>query len=241
MGVFDVFTSPERKIKSWQRKVTERYGPPENRQKATQQLIEMGTPGAIAALLMRFSIKAEPSITDEEEKQHVFDAIVDFGEKAIGPLKDFLRQRPVATSWCLRALAELVPQEELIGLCLETLKRLGPDYTRDPEKKIVVLGRLSELVDPRIAAGVAPFLEDPADEVKIAAAGVVAAQKDEATRTALLEALARPEQAKRVVAAIAEVLFKTGFGVQGFREKAEAVLPEPYFVDKAGGVKKRGA
>ncbi len=40
-------------------------------------------------------------------------------------------------------------------------------------------------------------------------------------------------------AAIA-ALHQSGFGVQGYREKLEALLTDPYFVDKAGQVKKRG-
>jgi hypothetical protein len=36
-------------------------------------------------------------------------------------------------------------------------------------------------------------------------------------------------------------LAETGFTVQGYREKVEARLPEGFYVDKSGVVKKRGA
>jgi HEAT repeat protein len=241
MGLFDAFSSPEKKIKSLQRKVTERYGPPENRQRAIDQLIELGSAEAISALVMRFTAKAEPSITDEEEKERVFHAIVDFGENSVGPLGEYDKNSEVAVSWALKALGQLVPQENLIALCLETLKRLGPDYTRDPEKKTVLIGQLASFTDPRIAEGLVPFLDDPADEVRIAASNALAQQKDERSREPLLEAMVRADQGKRVIASIADSLWRSGFGVQGFREKVEAVLPEPFFVDKAGIVKKRGA
>jgi HEAT repeat protein len=241
MGLFDVFSSPERKIKSLQKKVTERYGPPENRQKAVEQLIEIGSPEAIAALIQRFTAKANPSITDAEEKDHVFAAIVDFGDKAVGPLEDFVRASDVAVSWALKALAQLIDQDALIVLCLEALRRLGPDYTRDPEKKTVLIGQIGAFTDPRIVEGLLPFIDDPADEVRIAAATVLSQQKDERARGPLLEALVEPEQGKRVIATLAEALYRAGFGVQGYREKVEKAIPEPYFVDKAGVVKKRGA
>ena len=241
MGLFDAFSSPERKVKSLQKKVTERYGPPENRQRAIDQLIEMATPDAIAALIMRFTAKAEPSITDEEEKDRVFRAIVDFGEKSAQPLQDFVRNSDVAVSWALKALTQLVAQERVADVCLENLKRLGPDYTRDPEKKTVLIGHLAASTDPKVVEGLIPFLEDPADEVRIAAANVLGQHKDERSRQPLLESLVRQDQGKRVVASVAEALWRTGAGVQGYREKAEAILPEPYFVDKAGIVKKRGA
>jgi HEAT repeat protein len=241
MGLFDAFTSPERKVKSLQKKVTERYGPPENRQRAIDQLIEMGTPEAISALVQRFTAKAEPSITDEEEKERVFHAILEFGEKSVGPLREFVKSSDVAVSWALKAISRLVPQEDLTLLCLETLTKLGPDYTRDPEKKTVLISHLAAFSDPRIAEGLIPFLEDPADEVRIAAASVLGQQKDERSREPLLEALVRPDQGKRVIASLAEALALAGFGVQGYREKAEKALPEPYFVDKAGIIKKRSA
>src|SRR5207245_11688334 len=117
---------------------------------------------------------------------------------------------------------------------------LGPDYTRDPENKTVLMGQLGAFTDPRIADGLIPFLEDPADEVRIAAANVLGQQKDERSRVPVLEALVRPDQGKRGIASIAGALARAAFGVQGYREKAEKVLPEPYFVDKAGIVKKRG-
>jgi hypothetical protein len=36
------------------------------------------------------------------------------------------------------------------------------------------------------------------------------------------------------------MLFETGFLVTGYREKVEARLAPPFFVDRAGAVKKRG-
>ncbi|MEM9876414.1 MAG: HEAT repeat domain-containing protein, partial [Myxococcota bacterium] len=39
----------------------------------------MGTPGAAGALLRRFKVKVDPSITDNEEKQMAFDGIVAIG------------------------------------------------------------------------------------------------------------------------------------------------------------------
>jgi hypothetical protein len=37
-----------------------------------------------------------------------------------------------------------------------------------------------------------------------------------------------------------EYLAETGLAVTGFREKVEGLLSEPWYLDKAGAVKKRG-
>jgi HEAT repeat protein len=119
------------------------------------------------------------------------------------------------------------------------LGKLGPEYTRDPEKKTVLLSTLGDLKDERIAPALTPFLEDPSDEVRIAAALALAKQKDERSREAVLKAFVDSSDRPRVKSVLAETLLQTGFGVQGFREKVEAGLPEGYYVDKAGVVKKR--
>ena len=41
------------------KKATEKYGPPENRQGAIEELGEMRTPRAIEALLMRYTVRVE--------------------------------------------------------------------------------------------------------------------------------------------------------------------------------------
>ena len=240
MGLFDFLSgSPEKKIKGLQKKVTEKYGPPENRQKGLDQLLDLGTPEALSALMMRFTVNAEPSITDAEEKDYVYAAILRFEDEAIEPVKAFLRKSDVATSWALKLLAKLLSEADVVALCVDLLGKLGPEYTRDPEKKTVLVSTLGDLKDERITPALVPFLEDPSDEVRIAAAAALGKQKDERSREAILKAFVDSHDRARVKATLADTLLNTGFGVQGYREKIEAGLPEGYFVDKAGVVKKR--
>ena len=53
MGIFDLFGSASEReqaqLKKLTRKLTEKYGPPENRQKAIEQLAELGTSAALQA------------------------------------------------------------------------------------------------------------------------------------------------------------------------------------------------
>lgn len=240
MGIFDFLGgSPEKRIKSLQKKVTERYGPPENRQKAIDQLLDLGTPEALSALLMRFTVKSEPSITDAEEKDYTYKAILRFEDEAVEPLKAFLRRSDVATSWALKMLRELLPQADIVAVCVELLERLGPEYSRDPEKKLVLVSTLGELEDERIPPALIPFLEDPSDDVRIAAASALSRRKDERAREPMLKAFVESSDRARVVAALAAALADSGFGIQGYREKIERGLPEGFYVDKAGQVKRR--
>ncbi len=241
MALSDFF-SAEGKLRRLGKKVTEKYGPPENRQKVIEQLAQMDTPEALSTLLLRFTINSDPSITDAEEKQHVFDLVLDAGEKAVGPLRDFVR-RQESISWALRLLAELLPAEEVTAIVISELTRLGPEYTRDPEKKVQLINWLAEHrgepPDARVGPLLPQFLDDMSDDVKLAALRAIVAERLETAREHLLTAFVHPDQSARVRQALAAALADSGFGVQGYREKVEALLLEPYYVDKTGVVKRR--
>ena len=241
MGILDIFggSGPDkaRKLKT---KVTQKYGDPTSRQKAISQLGEMNIPEAISSLLARFTVTVEPLTTDADEKEHVFELITSRGRSAVDAVREFLRSTDTSSSWAVRLLSALLPEPELIGICVEFLHQLGSTYTRNPEKKIVLIQFLTGKDDPRIAPALVPFLEDMSDDVKISAIKGLAPLKYEPSREPLLHLLTAEDTARRVQTAAIAALHESGFGVQGYREKVEALLSEPYFVDKSGLVKKRG-
>lgn len=241
MGIFDLFgggSGPEKALKL-KPKVTQKYGDPTSRQKAIQQLGEMKFPEAVSVLLARFTITVEPLTTDADEKEHVFELIKGFGQDAVAPIKDFLRKSEQATSWALRLLGDLLPENEVVGVTVDTLQHLSSHYTRDPEKKVVLLHSVTGKEDARIAPAVLPFLEDMADDVKIAALKALGPLKHEPAREPILRLLTADETARRVQTAALASLQESGFGVQGFREKVESLLVEPYVIDKSGIVQRR--
>src|SRR5512133_2569113 len=168
MGIFGLFGSKEDREKGTLRKlakrVTEKYGPPENRQKAIDQLGDLGTPEALATLCLRFTVRTEPGITDDEEKETSRRILVAAGEKAVAPIEGFVREQESGVSWGLRALAEVVAPEKVVDVVVRELARLGREYTRDPDKKLVLLGWLVEhhagaqVVE--IEGALLPLLED---------------------------------------------------------------------------------
>lgn len=240
MGIFDFFggKSPEKAVKL-KAKVTQRYGDPTARQKAIEQLGNMKFPEAVSTLLSRFTINVEPQTTDAEEKEHVFHLVTSFGEMAVAPTVDFLRRSDQASSWALRILAKLVGDEERVRVMLETLQKLGPEYTRAPEKKTVLLHALAEASHPDIAPLLISFLQDPSDEVKLAAIQALAPRKYEPAREPLLTLLTEPETARRVQTAVVNAIAESGFDVKGFREKVEPLVPEAYTLNAQGVLRKR--
>jgi HEAT repeat protein len=201
----------------------------------------MEFPEATASLLARFTVAVEPATTDTDEKEHVFGLIRSRGEAAVDPVRTFLRRNDQASSWAVRLLRDILPADRYVTTVVEHLRELGEVYTRDPEKKLVLLNESESLEDPRIAPTVLPFLDDMADDVKIAALRALGPRAYPEAREPMLKLLTAPETARRVQTAAVEAIARSAFGVQGYREKVESLLPEPFFVDKAGVLKRRGA
>ena len=240
MGWFDFLGSKEereqKRVKDLGKKAQEKYGDPLARQKALEALRDLGTPEAIATLLARFNAKTEPQITDAEEKETVLEMVVGFGEKAVPEVKAYVAKSD-NVSWGLRCLDTLVPADEVVGTLVEILERLSREYTRDPEKKVLLVNHLANHLDPRIPPAVRPLLEDPSDDVRIAALACLVRERDEEAREPIILRFLEDE-APRVRAAAAAALAELGVGVQGYRERVEAALPEGWHVDRAGTVKR---
>jgi len=242
MGLLDFFGggTPADKAQKLKAKVTQKYGDAINRQKAIDALGQMGTPEAVAVLLHRFTINVDPGTTDADEKDIVFNQVVSVGKEAVPPIRDFLRRQDQASSWMLKLLDAILPPNEVLEVVCEELDKWGGTYARDPEKKIVMLHYLEGKDSPRIAGIALKVLDDMADDVKLAALKVLAPLKHEPAREPLLELLTHEETGKRVQTAALNAVADSGFTVQGYREKVEARLPQGWFVDKSGAVKKRG-
>ncbi len=248
MALFGLFGSKEERaqgtLRKLAKKITERYGPPENRQKAIEQLADLGTPAALATLCLRFTIRAEPGIADDEDKERVLGILVGAGPAAIEPVERFIREQDAGVAWGLRALAEIAP-EKTLEVVVRELARLGREYTRDPEKKLVLLtwlvehhaGAESAALEPALL----PLLQDFSDDVRISATRALAAlAPGERVRDALIELLLRDRDNARVRGEVLDALARIGADVKGHRPAVEALLVEPFFLDREGRVKKRG-
>ncbi len=248
MALFGLFGSKEEREQSALRKlakrITERYGPPENRQKALDQLAGMGTPAALATLCLRFTVRSEPGITDDEEKDHVSHVLVDAGQTAVPALEEFIRNEEEGVAWGLRVLAEIVPPEKALGIAVREIARLGSVYTRDPEKKLVLLTWLREhhagASSTDLEPALLPLLHDFSDDVRISTTRAIASvAPGEKARDALIELLLRDGDNARVRGEVLEALSAMGADVKGHRPKVEALLVEPFYLDREGRVKKR--
>src|SRR5437762_6667641 len=90
-----------RAVAKLQKKTVEKYGPKENRQGAIEELGELRTPRAIEALLMRYTVRVEPGITDDEEKQRVLALVQQAGAGIAVPVLDRKSTRLNSSHRCI--------------------------------------------------------------------------------------------------------------------------------------------
>ena len=156
-------------------------------------------------------------------------------------VRDYLFTNDEAANWAVRLLSEILPENEVVDVCIEVLNKIGPDYTRDPEKKLVLIQTLTRKSGEKIPAALVPFLQDPSDEVRIETAFALAKHKDEASSALpLVKALIDSSDRNRVASNIADALAETGFVVpEAEREAASKALPAGYFISENGKVSAR--
>lgn len=256
MGIFDLFGSREARqqnqLRRLAQKVTQKYGPPENRQKVIEQLAAMAAPGALRVLCLRFTIRVDVGIQDDEEKERVRQILVAAGPSAVEPVKVFLAEQESGIAWGLRVLSDLVAPEQVLATVRELLRRLGGEYSRDPEKKLVLLTWLQEhpgllaassaaAAGPTLESAILPLLEDFSDDVRLSAARLLGrTAPSEAAREALIQLLLRDKDNARVRGEVLQAMAALGADVKGHRPSVEPLLVEPFFLDKEGRVKQRG-
>ena len=210
-------------------KVSDKRGMAPDRWEAIQALSKIDSEEAIEALLVRFTYYVDPTITDQEEKDSVFNAIVSKGELAVGPLQRFLAKAE-SLSWPLKMLDRVTPGGVLDTL-LGMLRKMDTEYERDPQRKLQILAELETRQGPDVVATVTPFLSDVHETARFHAVGAVLAQANaEEARPALLELLAR-EDSMRIKARILD-----GFSQRGWAVDVGQVgrLPDAFGLNGAG-------
>jgi len=239
MGLLDMLGmgGPEAKVRRLQKKAMQKFGPAENRQGAIEELGELKTEAAIDALLSRYTFRVDPGITDDDEKARVLALVTQAGEVALAPVKRFISSRD-EISWPLRALEGLLPEAEVVKFLVEVATKIGGEYSRVPEKKVLLMHALSAHRSPDIAPAVLPFLDDMDDEVQIAAAEVIVKQQHPAGREPLIQHFLKAHEASnaRVREALSGLLADSGWDVKGYTPKVETALPQGYKLDSRGRV-----
>jgi HEAT repeat protein len=208
------------------------------RWESIQVLASDGSDEALRALLTRFNIRVDPSITDGEEKNAAFLGVVQNGEAALGPVRDFLDASDTL-AWPLKILKEIQSEEEVTTTLLELLSKMDTEYERDPQKKVDIIASFEERKDPRIVAAVSRFLEDMNETVRFYAAGAILAQDDADAALDPLTQAFLAEESVRVRIRMLDGYIERSWTLGDAKAEAIKRMPTGYTLGKKGEVRKK--
>ncbi len=200
-----------------------------DRMEAIQGLCDIGSSDSAAALLKRFSFYIDPSITDQEEKDVAFRGIVNAGDGAIEPIREFC-VRAESFTWPMKMLAELLDEDAYIDELLVLLERFDTDYAKRQEPKLQIIAELEGKQREDVRIGVERFLDDFDERVRFHTVATLFSQEDEAILEPLCVAL-EEEESVRVKNRVAEGLLSRGWRLPDAHIDAViAALPAAYAV-----------
>jgi hypothetical protein len=209
-----------------------------DRWESIQQLSNMKSRDAVEALLPRFTFYVEPSITDQEEKDAVFNGIIEAGALGIDPVVTFM-QRVGSISWAIKILDKIAPPDLVVGHLLAVLEKMDVEYERDPERKNQILSTLAERKDPRIEAAVVRFLGDMNETVRFNTVAALSGQDAIANQTQAIITCLCAEDSVRVRNRIFEALAAAKISVKPQDEAVKARLTANFTLDNNGVPKKK--
>jgi len=196
-----------RQVGRWARTVANIKAAGEDRWAAMLDLAKEGSFEAVMGLLMRYTYTAEVGtrsrVTDEQEKNLVYDLVTEIGEPALGAVREFLLselgppgQPKQSISFGLRILDAISPDPGTTwAVLLEVIQANEPGYERDPSRKIELLTFLGEWEKrPEITDAILPYLEDADDGVRFHTAEALLRQGYEACKEPLLTLLREEDE-----------------------------------------------
>jgi hypothetical protein len=243
MGVFDLFSKEGRDQRAREKNIgraVAKYAQSPDRMKALQALRDDGSPEAIYGLLRRFGMMYDKTIEDEQEKEWVFEVLLEKGAGIVPPVQKYLFTAD-SISWPLRLLSKIAGKEQELEVIKSVLDRHEPGYERDPTKKIQLLNYLGALKDARVPPLLVPYLADMDEGVRYAAVeALIRGGSEEVAREPLLaQFVSASEDSLRIRIRIAEGFADLGWLVKGHRGELEKRLPEQFQLDREGHVKRK--
>jgi len=261
MGFFSaIFNKEERAERSFDKNVRTALNKrlqPEERWASLHALRDLGTPEAIYALLRRFTFLADGKgglVTDEEEKNWVFQVILEFGQKALPELEKFVMAKEgpaVNPTHSISQALQLIRMIHRDGAdpVFEVLKKLieanEPGYEREPLRKEEILAFCKEWQDPRLAPLLAGYLEDANETIRFMAVECLFKYDDEeACREPMLKLfLPEHDESLRIHNRLVQGLCDKGWSLKGYRSFVEPHMNADEYQILRGDtiVKKKGA
>jgi hypothetical protein len=248
MGLFDFLKgkgggreTDERAVLRHAERVMDKRAMSPDRFASIEYLCKLGTAEAWRALLPRYNFVVDPSITDREEKQFIFESITSNPENAVEPVSEYLRAA-LSLTWPIKMLKSMLSREDFVSELLEFLGTFDTGYEKNSERKGQLIAALEEEPDPHVTAGVLPFLEDFNEDVRFHAVRTLVAQGDEAAKAPLVKLLLN-DASVRIRSTVVDGLGERGWTIDAAdRDKVAPILqavPGNWALSKEGAIARK--
>jgi hypothetical protein len=244
MGLLDIFSKDKRDERSREKNIERainKNAQSLDRIRALEALASDGSDEALYGLLRRFGVVYHKTIEDEQEKDWVFETLLEKGKAALPAIRRYLLSAD-SISWPLRLLEKIADPDEALAALKEVIARNEPGYDRDPTKKIQLLHHLGHFEHPEAPALAAPYLGDMDEGVRYATVEALLAHKrEDVAREPLLKLFASAEEeSRRIRLKICEGFVERGWKVGAAeRPGVEKQMPETFQIDRDGHIKKK--
>jgi len=226
-------TREERQVNKIKKRLMNPHRQTDDRKYAVQELAQLGTPEAIAAVLQRFTYRTENSITDESEKIFVFECLVELGLPGAKPIEEYIMTR-VEVYWPLRAFRQIAGDEDALALLLRALETVESGYSEQERRKSELISNLREFQDERALDRLIEALLDSNDDVRVMAVEGILPHGPQKALKPLVDRLMDPEESGRIRTVILEVLAEAKWSLKNFRASLDGKLPAAYSLDSDG-------
>jgi len=249
MGLFDWLTGKgekgdaapkgDRGVARLHKKLMNKYHQSMERKRIIKVLADMGSDEAITALLGRFTYVTDGSIVDEDEKTLVYEVIRGFGQRAVPALTAFIRNEP-AVYWPLKALTEIAGEEAAIEVLLSSLDSIKDRFERSMEHMTNLVSCLRDYHHPLVLQRLIALATDEMEEIRfLAVDGLSTFDDQQEAVDAIVTRLTDPEETTRVKTYIMDMLMDRKWKVKRFKKDLTGKLPESYFIDDTGVIRRR--
>lgn len=241
MALFDFLDKDKRAAKRVERNIkrlTNAYMQSEERMKSADLLREDGGEEAIYGLLKRFTVRSSNQVVDEDEKQQIYGMVLDFGEDATPSILKFIR-REDAILYALRALSEIEPVDAMVEHLGTILEEIGPDYMKNPERKLHIVQHLNELKHARVIEILTPFSDDHDETIRFTVVGALGERGGPDGYEPIVGRLLTDEdESIRVRERCCEILSAAQYSVgEARREVLGEAVPKGWEVDEQGRIR----
>jgi HEAT repeat protein len=248
MGLLDFLfggSSQERQLEKLEDTLTNMYKQDSERRYAIQDLRDMRSPEAVEVLLTRFGETAPNTTIDAEEKEFVYDVLVELGQTTEldirGQVIEHLKETDEKINWPMKVLTDLLDYDEMADVIAELLDTCTTGFKRNPEKKQELMLQATEVRSERLAEKLVPFLDDANETIRFLAVDAVAHQGYEDIIKEPLRQRLVDEDSFRIIKKIVEVfLDHQGWTIpEEAQPDVERALPEEFGIHKEGHIYRR--